>query len=88
VGGLYAALSEVLTMGPRWLFPSVVVALLIPNIVSHHTDGAFLFPQMTMSEAALRQSGQRRWSPNFIDYLFLAPYRPPTCQSWQGGQKS
>ena len=27
---------------------------------------------MTMSEAALRQTGQRRWSPNFVDYLFLA----------------
>ena len=37
VGGLYAALPEVLTIGPRWLFPSVVAALLIPNIVSHHT---------------------------------------------------
>ncbi len=151
VGGLYAALPEVLTMGPRWLFPSVVLVLLIPNIVSHHTgshrlntllgfavdavltveliislalliaalpthketpvalllsaaslwvtnilvfalwywrldaggpnqrdqraghiEGAFLFPQMTMSEEALRQTGQRRWSPNFIDYLFLA----------------
>ena len=151
VGGLYAALPDVLTMGPRWLFPSVVLVLLIPNIVSHHAgrprlntllgfavdtvltaeliislvlliaalpehkespialllsaaslwvtnilvfalwywrldaggpnqrdaraghnEGAFLFPQMTMSEEALRQSGQRRWSPNFIDYLFLA----------------
>ena len=151
VGGLYAALPEVLTIGPRWLFPSVVVALLIPNIVSHHTgshrlntlvgfivngvltaeliitlvllvialptrrvtpvalllsaaslwatniivfalwywrldaggphqrdqraahsEGAFLFPQMIMSEAELRQTGQRRWSPNFVDYLFLA----------------
>jgi uncharacterized membrane protein len=151
LGGLYAALPDVLTMGSRWLFPSVVIALLIPNIVSHHTgrhrlntllgfavdavltveliislvllvaalpshkespvellfsaaslwvsnilvfalwywrldaggpnqrdaraghnEGAFLFPQMTMSEEALRQSGQRRWSPNFIDYLFLA----------------
>jgi uncharacterized membrane protein len=151
VGGLYAALPEVLTMGPRWLFPSLVLVLLIPNIVSHHAgnhrlntfigftvdavltveliislvlliaalpthketpialllsaaslwattilvfalwywrldaggphqrdaraghnEGAFLFPQMTMSEAALRQTGQRRWSPNFIDYLFLA----------------
>ncbi|MGZ8532191.1 MAG: hypothetical protein ACXW6K_24625 [Candidatus Binatia bacterium] len=150
-GGLYAALPEALTMGPRWLFPSVVLALLIPNIVSHHTgshrlntligftvdavltaglimalgllitalptkkvtpialllaaaslwvtnilvfalwywrldaggphqrdkraahsEGAFLFPQMTMSEAALRQTGQRRWAPNFVDYLFLA----------------
>jgi uncharacterized membrane protein len=151
VGGLYAALPDVLTMGPRWLFPSVVLVLLIPNIVSHHTgrhrlntllgfavdtvltveliislllliaalpthkespvallisaaslwvsnilvfalwywrldaggpnqrdaraghnEGAFLFPQMTMTEEALRQTGQRLWSPNFIDYLFLA----------------
>lgn len=151
VGGLYAALPEVLTMGPRWLFPAIVIALLVPNIVSHHTgqqplntiigftvdavltaglaislglliaalpthkdapaalllsaaylwvtnilvfalwywrldaggphqrdqraghtEGAFLFPQMTMSEEALRQTGQRRWSPNFVDYLFLA----------------
>ena len=151
VGGLYAALPEVLTLGPNWLVPAIVVALLIPNIVAHHTgshrlntligftvngvltaeliislmlliaalptykeapaallhsaaylwvtnilvfalwywrldaggphqrdqrtghvEGAFLFPQMTMSEQALRQTGQRRWSPNFIDYLFLA----------------
>jgi uncharacterized membrane protein len=27
---------------------------------------------MTMTEEALRQTGQRLWSPNFIDYLFLA----------------
>jgi uncharacterized membrane protein len=151
VGGLYAALPDVLTMGPRWLFPSVVLVLLIPNIVSHHAgrhrlnallgfavdtvltveliislvlliaalpthkessialllsaaclwvtnilvfalwywrldaggpnqrdaraghnEGAFLFPQMTMTKEALRQTGQRLWSPNFIDYLFLA----------------
>ena len=151
VGGLYAALPNVLTIGPRWFFPLVIIALLIPNIVSHHTgrhrlstllgfavdavltagliisvafliaalpahketpiellfsaaslwltnilvfalwywrldaggphkrderqghtEGAFLFPQMTMSKDALRQTGQRLWSPNFIDYLFLA----------------
>jgi hypothetical protein len=36
-GGFYAAFPEVLTMGPRWLFPSIVLALLIPNVVSHHT---------------------------------------------------
>lgn len=151
VGGLYAALPDVLTMGPRWLFPSVVLVLLIPNIVSHHagrhrlntllgfavdtvltveliislvlliaalpthkespfalllsaaclwvtnilvfalwywrldaggpnqrdaraghSEGSFLFPQMTMTEEALQQTGQWRWSPNFIDYLFLA----------------
>jgi len=27
---------------------------------------------MTMSEKALREAGQEDWSPNFIDYLFLA----------------
>jgi hypothetical protein len=151
VGGLYAALPDVVSMGPSWLFPSIVVALLIPTIVSHHSgqhrlntmlgytvdgvltvgltislglliaalpehketptalllsaaslwatnilvfalwywrldaggpnqrdqrpghfEGAFLFPQMTMSDQSLRQSGQRHWSPNFVDYLFLA----------------
>jgi uncharacterized membrane protein len=29
-----------------------------------HTEGAFLFPQMTMKDPT--------WSPNFMDYLFLA----------------
>jgi uncharacterized membrane protein len=151
VGGLIMALPEVLTLGPRWLFPSIVLALLIPSVVSYHagshllnaifgfavdgvltagliisvillidalptsketpqqlllsaaslwttnilvfalwywrldaggpyqrdkrpghSDGAFLFPQMTMSEATLKQAGQEDWSPNFIDYLFLA----------------
>jgi uncharacterized membrane protein len=150
-GGLYAALPEALTLGPRWLFPSLVLAVLIPSMVSYHTgrhrlnailglavdalltvglivsvillinalptgketpqellfsaaslwitnilvfalwywrldaggpyqrdkvpghsDGAFLFPQMTISKEALRESGQQNWSPNFIDYLFLA----------------
>jgi len=151
VGGLYMALPDALTLGPRWLFPSLVLALLFPTVVSHHTgrhrlntifvflvdalltigltisvirligalptrgdspqalflsaaslwatnilvfalwywrldaggphqrdkraghpDGAFLFPQMTMCEEALREAGQQDWSPNFIDYLFLA----------------
>lgn len=151
VGGLYTALPDALTLGPRWLFPSLVLALLFPTVVSHHTgrhrlntifaflvaalltigltisvilligalptrgktplalllsaaslwatnilvfalwywrldaggphqrdkraghpDGAFLFPQMTMSEEALKEAGQQDWSPNFIDYLFLA----------------
>ena len=151
VGGLYMALPDALTLGPHWLFPSLVLALLFPTVVSHHTgrhrlttifvflvdvlltigltisvirligalptrgdspqalflsaaslwatnilvfalwywrldaggphqrdkraghpDGAFLFPQMTMSEEALREAGQQDWSPNFIDYLFLA----------------
>jgi uncharacterized membrane protein len=151
VGGLYTALPDALTLGPRWLFPSAVLALLIPTVISHHTGkdrlntifgfavdavltlgliisvtllvgalpahkeapqdllisaaslwitnilvfalwywrldgggpherdkrsayryGDFLFPQMTMNEEALRDAGQEDWSPNFIDYLFLA----------------
>jgi len=37
-----------------------------------HTDGAFLFPQMTLSPEARREMGEHNWSPNFFDYLFLA----------------
>jgi hypothetical protein len=37
-----------------------------------HTDGAFLFPQMSMDAALKRQTGEEYWSPGFIDYLFLA----------------
>ena len=37
-----------------------------------HSDGAFLFPQMTMDPAAKIAAGEEEWSPNFIDYLFLA----------------
>jgi hypothetical protein len=37
-----------------------------------HTDGAFLFPQMTMDPAAKRAAGEHDWEPNFVDYLFLA----------------
>src|SRR5215470_432109 len=35
VGGLYMALPAALTFGPRWFFPSVILALLIPTIISH-----------------------------------------------------
>lgn len=37
-----------------------------------HFDGAFLFPQMTMTPEAKVEAGEQEWSPNFIDYLFLA----------------
>jgi hypothetical protein len=37
-----------------------------------HTDGAFLFPQMTMTPEAKTEAGEHGWSPNFVDYLFLA----------------
>jgi hypothetical protein len=151
VGGLYTALPGALTLGPQWLLPSIIVALLVPTIVSHHTgrhrlntffgiavesvltlgliisviflvgalpahkegpqelllsagslwitnilvfalwywrldaggphqrdarpghtEGAFLFPPMTMSPEALKEAGLDDWSPNFVDYLFLA----------------
>lgn len=37
-----------------------------------HTDGAFLFPQMTLNQNIKREMGEECWSPGFIDYLFLA----------------
>jgi hypothetical protein len=37
-----------------------------------HTDGAFLFPQMTLSQEAQVAMGEDQWSPGFIDYLVLA----------------
>lgn len=42
------------------------------DLVPGHDDGAFLFPQMTMTSAAKTAAGEEDWSPNFIDYLFLA----------------
>ena len=37
-----------------------------------HSDGAFLFPQMTMDPEAKLAAGEHQWEPNFVDYLFLA----------------
>lgn len=37
-----------------------------------HTDGAFLFPQMTMDPTRRREMGEDNWRPGFVDYLFLA----------------
>jgi hypothetical protein len=53
-----------------------------------HPDGAFLFPQMTMEQGA--ESGREPWSPNFVDYLFLAfntstafsPTDAPVLERW------
>lgn len=151
VGGLYLALPPYLIVGPRWVFPVVVIALLVPTFISHragkhslnrilgftvtglvtigmivsvilliaalpshkesakqllisaaalwttnvlvfalwywrldaggphgrdarlgHPDGAFLFPQMTMPPDEKLAAGQQTWSPNFVDYLFIA----------------
>ena len=37
-----------------------------------HTDGAFLFPQMTLDQSARVAMGEQCWSPGFVDYLFVA----------------
>ena len=42
------------------------------DLTPGHSDGAFLFPQMTMDSQAKLAAGEHEWSPNFVDYLFLA----------------
>jgi hypothetical protein len=37
-----------------------------------HTDGAFLFPQMTLIRQTKMDLHEQSWSPGFVDYLFLA----------------
>lgn len=37
-----------------------------------HTDGAFLFPQMTLNAETREEMGEQYWSPGFVDYLFIA----------------
>jgi hypothetical protein len=38
----------------------------------NHTDGAFLFPQMTMPPEVKLAANEEEWVPHFVDYLFLA----------------
>ena len=172
VGGLYFALHPDLTVGPRWLFPGAVAALLVATLILHqigrhdidrlfgfivsalitiglvvsvfllvdalpshqpsasallrsaaslwltnilvfavwywrldaggphvrdsrrtHAEGAFLFPQMTMSPETRLATGQEAWSPRFLDYLFLAfntstafsPTDTPALTAWAKG---
>src|SRR5215472_10117882 len=42
------------------------------DLNASHTNGAFLFPQMTMEKSSPAQDEHERWSPNFFDYLFVA----------------
>jgi hypothetical protein len=42
------------------------------SLTAGHTDGAFLFPQMTMTSDAKIAAGEVGWEPHFVDYLFLA----------------
>ena len=168
-GGIYAALPSYLVLGPRWLFPGLVLGLLVPAVVTHihghqflnrffgftvngavtacliasvallieelpahrvepgrlllsagllwcsnvlvfalwywrldaggphgrdarrcHSEGAFLFPQMTLSPDPCDDAEADRWSPNFVDYLFLAfntstafsPTDAPVLERW------
>lgn len=37
-----------------------------------HTDGDFLFPQMTLDAEKRHELGIKDWTPTFTDYLFLA----------------
>jgi hypothetical protein len=37
-----------------------------------HTDGAFLFPQMSLTAELREEMGEDDWRPGFVDYLFLA----------------
>jgi hypothetical protein len=57
-----------------------------------HTDGAFLFPQMTLDQQAKREMGEQCWSPGFVDYLFLAfntstAFSPTDCPVLSGWAK-
>lgn len=55
-----------------------------------HTDGAFLFPQMTLHHQGKRDPPEQSWSPGFVDYLFLAfntstafsPTDSPVLSTW------
>jgi hypothetical protein len=58
-----------------------------------HTDGAFLFPQMTIPTTAENVDEKELWSPQFVDYLFLAfntstalsPTDVPVLSRWAKG---
>ncbi len=42
------------------------------DLRAEHAAGAFLFPQMTLSDDAKEEMDLQGWSPNFVDYLFVA----------------
>jgi len=58
-----------------------------------HSDGAFLFPQMTLDREAKKAMGEESWNPGFVDYLFLAfntstafsPTDVPVLSAWAKG---
>ena len=60
---------------------------------AEHSAGAFLFPQMTLSDEAKKEMGVQGWSPEFVDYLFVAfntstafsPTDAPVLSRWAKG---
>jgi hypothetical protein len=44
----------------------------VRDLRASHTDGAFLFPQMTLNAETREEMGEQYWSPGFVDYLFIA----------------
>jgi hypothetical protein len=44
----------------------------VRDLRESHTDGAFLFPQMTLNVETREEMGEQYWSPGFVDYLFIA----------------
>lgn len=71
------ALQMLQSAGALWLTNVIVFALWYWRLDGggphardgrpHHCDGAFLFPQMTLPD-----NMAKAWTPDFIDYLFLA----------------
>lgn len=71
-----------LSAGILWITNVVVFALWYwridaggPNARDRrksHERGAFLFPQMTLDDADAKTQKVEYWSPQFVDYLFLA----------------
>ena len=63
------------------------------DLQGSHTDGAFLFPQMTLSPELRREMDEDEWKPGFVDYLFLAfntstafsPTDVPVLSRWAKG---
>ena len=37
VGSLYAALPEAVSVGPRWILPTLIALLIVPTVISHRT---------------------------------------------------
>jgi hypothetical protein len=44
----------------------------VRDLRESHTDGAFLFPQMTFNAETRKEIGEQYWRPGFVDYLFIA----------------